>query len=73
MRPEAQFVVHQWAQFSDKIKVVLDQDVKHIIKYLKGTATQALITKIDPEKGINWYFDADFAIECDQDKVTDYG
>ena len=60
MRPDAQFVVHQCAQFSSNPKLPHNQVVKRVLKYLKDTATQGLILNLDPEKGIELYIDADF-------------
>ena len=60
-RPEAQFMVHQCAQFSADTKLPHDQAVKRVLNYLKCTAMQGLISKPVPEKGIECYIDADFS------------
>ena len=59
-RPEAQFAVHQCAWFSADPRLPNDQAVKRVLKYPKGTNTQGLILKLDPEKGIECYMYADF-------------
>ena len=72
-RPEAQFVVHQCARFSDDTKLPHDQAVKCILNYLKVTDTQGLIMKPDPEKGIKCYVDAGFAGGWNQEEGKDPG
>ena len=56
--PEAQFAVHQRARFSADPKLPHAQAVKHVMEYLKGTATKGLLMKPDPEKGIKCYVDS---------------
>ena len=51
-RPEAQFMIRQCALFSADIKLLLNQAVKRILNYLKGTSYQGLIMKPDPKKFI---------------------
>ena len=60
MPSEAQFVVHQCAQFSADTKLPHDQGFKRILKCLEGTLEQGLIMKIYPEKGIEFYLHAYF-------------
>ena len=43
------------------------------MKYLKETATQGLILKSDPSKGIEEYMDADFAVIWNQEECKDPG
>ena len=45
-------MVHQCAQFSANPKLLHNQVIKHVLKYLKGTATQGLIMKLGPGKEI---------------------
>ena len=59
-RHKAKFAVRQCAQFSTEYKLMRDQYVKRVLKYLKVTAMQDLILKTDPEKGIKCYIDAGF-------------
>ena len=56
-RPEAQLIVNQCAQFSADTELPHDQAVKCILKYIKGTSEQRLITNPDPEKVIECYID----------------
>ena len=53
MPSEAQFVVHQCAQFSADTKLPHNQAVKRILKYLKGTSKQGLLMNPDPKKLYN--------------------
>ena len=41
------------------------------MKYLKGTTTQGIITKTDPEKGIECYVDANFYGRQNKEEVTE--
>ena len=66
MRPEAQFAVHQWAQFSADTKIPHYQAIKRVLKYPKGTDMEGLIIKPYPEKGIEWYIDNDFSRRWNQ-------
>ena len=50
--PEAHLAVHQCAWFISNPKFMHNKSIKHILKYLKGMATQVLIIKPDPETGI---------------------
>ena len=61
MRPKAQFAVRQCARFSSDSNLPHNQAVKRVLKYLKGTATQGLTLKLDPEKGIDCYVDTNFS------------
>ena len=73
MRPKAQFAVHQCARFSANPNLPHDQAVKHVMKYLKGTATKLLIMKPNPEKGIQIYLDIDSVVVCNQEEGKDPG
>ena len=61
MRPKAQSMVHQCTQFSADPKLPHNQAVKRILKHLKFMDTQLLIMKLNTEKGIECYMDANFA------------
>ena len=50
--PEAQFAVHPCVWFSADTKLLSDQAVKRVLKYLKVTDMQEQILKPDPERGI---------------------
>ena len=60
MHAKAQSVVLQCAQFSTNTKLLHNQSVKHVLKYLKGTTIQGLIMKTDPKKGTECYVDPNF-------------
>ena len=47
-RPEAQFYIHQCVQFSANTELPGNQEIKQIIKYLKGTTIQCIILKTNP-------------------------
>ena len=49
-RPKAQFTVHQCARFNAYPKLLHDQAVKRVLKYLKGTPEQILIRNPNPKK-----------------------
>ena len=68
MRPEAKFAVHKCARLSDDHKLPHDQAAKCVLNYLKGTATQGLIPKPDPEKEIDCYLGTNFAGRWIQEK-----
>ena len=53
--PKIQFVVHQCAHISDVPKHLHDHVVKRRLKYPKGTSTQVLILKSDPENRVECY------------------
>ena len=48
--PEAQFTVHQCAQFRADTKLPHNQSVKRILKYLKSMSSKGLIMNLDNEK-----------------------
>ena len=68
IHPEAKFTVQQFARFGTDSKLLHNQALKRIIKHLKGTATQGLILKPDPEKWIERYVDVNFSVGWNQDK-----
>ena len=47
------------------------QVVKRVLKYLKVTSEQGLIIKPDPEKGIEFYVDAEFSGGWNQEEGKD--
>ena len=47
-------------QFSADPKILHDQEVKSVLKYLKGTLELRLIINSYPEEGIECYVDVDF-------------
>ena len=53
IHPEAQFKVHQCAQFRTDSKILHDKSVKLVIKYIKGTVMQGLIVKPNIYKGVD--------------------
>ena len=73
MRPGAQLIVHQCAQFIADTKQPHNQAVKHVLYYLKGTAIQWWIINPDPEKGIKYYIDSDFAGGWNQEEGKEPG
>ena len=67
------FAVHQYTRFSADPKPPHNQAVKRTLKYRKGTSEQGLIMNPDPEKGIECYIDADFAVIWNQEEGEDPG
>ena len=66
---EAKFGVRQCMQLIADPKLLQNQAVKCVFKYLKGTATQGLILNPDPVKGIEFYSDSDFTGQWNQEDV----
>ena len=60
-------------RYSADPKLPHNQDVKHVLKYLKGTSKNGLIMKPDPEKWIECYVDTDFAGWWNQEEGRDIG
>ena len=61
-RPDIAFAVHQCARFTHHPRLIHEQALKRIGRYLVGTKTKGLI--LDPKRndlGIDLYVDADFA------------
>ena len=58
--PEEKIALHQCMLFSADPKLPQDQDVRCIFKYLNGTYNNGIFMDPDPEKGIEFYVDADF-------------
>ena len=62
MLPQAQLLGHQCARFSAKPNIPHNYSVGNILKNIKGVATQGLILKPDPERGIECYVEAEFPV-----------
>ena len=73
MLPEVEFAVNQCTRFSAEPKLPHYQDVKYILKHLKGTAKQGIILKLDPEKGIKCSVDAEFSGGWNHEEGKDPG
>ena len=72
-RPKAQFTVHQCALFGTDPKLPHDQVFKCVLRYLNGVATQGLIMKPDPEKGVECFVGAYFMGGWNQEEGKDPG
>ena len=59
-RPDIEYATHSAAGFSTNPKASHDKGVKRIIKYLKGTKENRLIMYPKYDKGLEFFFDADF-------------
>ena len=68
---EATFAVRQCAKFSTNYKLLRNQAIKRVIKYLIGTATQGLILTPSSKKGIKFYVGTDFVGVCKKWEGTD--
>ena len=60
-RPEIAYTVHQCAIFCESPKLIQEQAVHRIVRYLIGTRERGLIFKPDKNIGIEVFVDADFA------------
>jgi hypothetical protein len=70
-RPDILFAVHQCARFSADPKLIHEQAVKRICRYLKGTSEKGIILKPEKDKGIECYVDADFAGNWQKERADD--
>ena len=70
-RPDILFAVHQCARFSNYPKLIHEQAVKRIIRYLAKTKDKGIKIKIDKSKGIECYVDADFCGNYHKDRSDD--
>ncbi len=72
-RPDILYAVHSCAQFIANPKLIHEQAVKCICRYLKGTAPDKGITILDqiPSRGIECYVDAGFAGDYSQANRTE--
>ena len=59
-RPDILFAVHQCARFLTCPKLIHEQAVKRIVRYLVKTRDKGIEAKIDESKGIECHVDADF-------------
>ena len=70
-RPDILYAVHSAARFSANPKLIHEQAVKRICRYLKGTKDQGIILKPDPNRGVDCYVDASFATEFSKERSSD--
>ena len=70
-RPDILYAVHSAARFSANPKLIHEQAVKRICRYLKGTQDKGLILKPDVDRGVDCYVDASFATEFDKSRSND--
>ena len=70
-RPDILCAVHSAARFSADPKLIHEQAVKRICRYLKGTKDKGLILRPDHTKGVDCYVDASFATEFDKKRSYD--
>ena len=71
-RPDISCAVHQCARFTAEPKIQHGKAVKHIGRYLAGTASKGIIYKPDVTKSLECFVDADFSGNWNkQDAATD--
>ena len=70
-RPDILCAVHSATRFLVNPKLIHEQAVKQICRYLKGTADKGIILKPDPARGIECFVDASFASEWDKTRSED--
>ena len=70
-RPDILFAVHQCARFCTSPRLIHEQAVKRIIRYLSRTKNKGIEVKIDESKGIECYVDADFCGNYHKDRSED--
>lgn len=70
-RPDLAFVVHQCARFSKCPKLIHEQAIKRICRYLKGTTDEGIMLNIDESKEIECYTDDNFAGGWNKETTTD--
>jgi hypothetical protein len=72
-RCDISFAVHQCARFSHAPKLSHEKAIKRICRYLKGTRTEGLIYRPQPDRGLECFPDANFAdlfgVESSDDPV----
>jgi hypothetical protein len=61
VRPEIQMAMHQTARFSVNLMRLHESAIMSIGRYLCNNCEWGIIYKVDKSKGIEVYFDADFA------------
>ena len=70
-RPDILCAVHSAARFSADPKLIHEQAVKRICRYLKGTSDKGMILCPDDSRGVDCYVDASFATEYDKSRALD--
>jgi hypothetical protein len=70
-RPDIAFAVHQAARFSANPKLIHEQAVKRIVRYLKGTQDKGIIMNPDTSRGIECFVDASFAGDWERSRSDD--
>ena len=70
-RPDILFAVHQCARFCTCSRLIHEQAVKRIIRYLVKTKDKGIEVNIDESKGIECYVDADFCGNYHKDRSED--
>jgi hypothetical protein len=70
-RPDILYAVHAAARFSADPKLIHEQAVKRICRYLKGTCDKGIILRPDKSRGIECYVDASFASDWDRTRSDD--
>jgi hypothetical protein len=70
-RPDILCAVHSAARFSANPKLIHEQAIKRICRYLKGTTDKGIILKPDASRGVDCYVDASFATEYDKSRALD--
>jgi len=69
-RPDISYAAHQCARFVEDPRVEHTKAVRQIARYIQGTKDKGLIIKPDKQKGLEVYFDADFAGTWDKIDTT---
>ena len=70
-RPDISFAVHQAARFCADPKLIHEQAVKRIVRYLKGTQDKGIVMKPDLSKGVECFVDASFAGDWARERSDD--
>jgi hypothetical protein len=70
-RPDILYAVHSCARFSISPKLIHEQAVKRICRYLKGTQDKGIILNPDESRGIECYVDASLARDYEKDRAED--
>ena len=70
-RPDILYAVHSCARFSISAKLMHEQAVKRICRYLKGTQDKGIILNPEERRGIECYVDASFAGDYEKDRAED--
>ena len=59
-RPDIAMAVHQAARFCIDPKLSHERAIHRIDKYILGTRDKGIVIKLDKDKGLECYVDADF-------------